>query len=161
MSVLEPVEQFVVPRSLVESTVEVLQEIGGRGFEAFVLWGGQFHESDNFRFTSAYCPEQQTSSGEEGLLVVVDGDALFRANRAFYERGEILAAQVHSHPTAAYHSSTDDEFPMMTLVGGLSAVVPDFASAGSAGTDSWAWYRLTAHREWVELDSDRMIRFAE
>ena len=57
--------------------------------------------------------------------------------------------QVHSHPTVAYHSKTDDTYPIATLVGSLSMVFPFF------GIDGWessgiAAYRL-GHEGWVEL----------
>ena len=42
----------------------------------------------------------------------------FRVNRTFYEQGLTLAGQVHSHPADAYHSDTDDAYPLMTLIGG-------------------------------------------
>jgi len=65
-------------------SLEPLQKAGGLGYEAFVLWGGRFDEGGKrFEFASAYFPEQTTSRGEEGLLVVVEGEALFRVNRAF------------------------------------------------------------------------------
>lgn len=38
-----------------------------------------------------------------------------------------LRAQIHSHPTAAYHSATDDAFPAVAIPGFLSIVVPNFA----------------------------------
>jgi hypothetical protein len=96
---------------------------------------------------------------DSGLLVVVDGEALFRVNRAFHVRGLILAVQVHSHPTDAYHSKTDDAYPMVTLVGGLSGVVPDFGDGGIDRLDDWAWYRLTGSGEWKPLDSGTSIHF--
>ena len=160
MSVLAAVDEFVVPLELVEQTLEPLQEAGSRGYEAFVLWGGTIADGGkSFEFASAFFPAQTTSRGEEGLLVVVDGDALFRANRAFYERGHVLAGQVHSHPADAYHSSTDDDFPLMTLVGGISAVVPNFGAAGSDGLEDWAWYRLVDTGEWVPVGSETRLRF--
>jgi hypothetical protein len=160
VSVLAGVAEFVVPLELVDQTLEPLQEAGGHGYEAFVLWGGTLaDDGTRLDFASAFFPAQTTSRGEEGLLVVVDGDALFRANRAFYERGHILAGQVHSHPTDAYHSSTDDDFPLMTLIGGLSAVVPAFGAAGRDGLAEWAWYRLVDIGEWVPVSSETHLRF--
>lgn len=160
MSVLAAVEEFVIPLDLVDQTLEPLRDAGSHGYEAFVLWGGQLaDDGKRVDFASAFFPAQTTSRGEEGLLVVVDGDALFRANRAFYERDHILAGQVHSHPTDAYHSSTDDEFPLMTLVGGLSAVVPDFGAAGRDGLHDWAWYRLVDTGRWAPLGDETRLRF--
>lgn len=156
---LTEVEEFVIPLELVRQTLEPLQEAGGHGYEAFVLWGGRLDgDGKRFEFVSAYFPEQ-TSRREEGLLVVVDGEALFRVNRSFYERGLILGGQVHSHPTDAYHSSTDDAYPLMTLMGGLSGVVPDFGEGGRERLDEWAWYRLAGAGQWAPVGHETRITF--
>jgi hypothetical protein len=155
---LAVVEEFVVPMDLVDQTLGPLQEAGQHGYEAFVLWGGRLEEQ-RFEFVSAYFPEQTTSRGEEGLLVYVEGEALFRVNRAFYEHGLILGGQVHSHPTAAYHSDTDDTYPLMTLIGGLSGVVPDFGDGGRDRIGEWAWYRLIGTGEWAPVGDETRITF--
>ena len=160
MTVMADVEEFIVPLEIVDQTIEPLQAAGERGYEAFVLWGGRFVEDDaRFDFEAAYFPEQSMSRGRSGLLVVVDGEALFRVNREFYARGLVLGGQVHSHPTDAYHSDTDDSYPLVTLVGGLSAVVPDFGSGGRERLNDWAWYRLIAAGEWGPLDTETRISF--
>ena len=38
-----------------------------------------------------------------------------------------LLAQIHSHPTHAFHSEMDDEYAIATALGAFSLVVPDFA----------------------------------
>jgi hypothetical protein len=154
------VEEFVVPLALVDQTLEPLQEAGRHGYEAFVLWGGRFGDDErHFEFVSAYFPEQTTSRSEEGLLVYVDGAALFNVNRAFYERGLILGGQIHSHPSSAYHSDTDDAYPLMTLIGGLSGVVPDFGDGGRDRLDDWAWYRLVGPHDWAPVGDETRITF--
>jgi hypothetical protein len=68
--------------------------------------------------------------------------------------------QVHSHPTEAYHSETDDTYPIVTVRGGLSLVVPDFGRAGLLG-DGVACYRL-GFSGWDELsfeEAKRIIQF--
>jgi hypothetical protein len=157
---LAAVEEFVVPLELVDQTLEPLQEAGRQGYEAFVLWGGRLLGANRrFKFVSSYFPTQTTSQGKEGLLVVVDGEALFRVNRAFYKHGLTLAGQVHSHPTDAYHSDTDDAYPLMTLIGGISGVVPDFGKGGRARLDEWAWYRLVRQGEWAPIGGETRITF--
>lgn len=59
-----------------------------------------------------------------------------------YDNGQRLGAQVHSHPTRAYHSDTDDAYPIATQRGALS-LVPHFATDGIRGRGV-ATYRLTA-----------------
>jgi hypothetical protein len=156
---LADVREFIVPLELVDQTLEPLQEAGLKGYEAFVLWGGLLFEDVRFEFVSAYVPAQTTSRGEEGLMVYVDGEALFRVNRAFYESGLVLGGQVHSHPTDAYHSATDDAYPLVTLVGALSAVVPDFGDGGRRRLDEWAWYRLVSVGEWAPVSNETEIVF--
>jgi hypothetical protein len=156
---LAEVEEFVIPLDLIDQTLEPLQKAGRKGYEAFVLWGGRLDGPKRFEFVSAYFPEQTTSRGEDGLLVVVEGEALFRVNRAFYGEGLTLAGQVHSHPTDAYHSDTDDAYPLMTLTGGLSGVVPDFGDGGRDRLDEWAWYRLIGHNEWAPAGDGTRITF--
>jgi len=156
---LEGVREFIVPLQLLDQVLEALQEAGRHGYEAFILLGGHLVGEKRFEFLSVYLPEQKTSRGAEGLLIVVDGDALFRANRAFYRRGQILGAQIHSHPASAYHSSTDDTYPLVTLLGGLSGVVPDFGEGGRARLDYWAWYRLVGVGQWAPIGDETRITF--
>lgn len=153
---------FTIPRSLLEATVTALAEAGRRGEEAFVVWGAIVTDDRaEVRFRSGLVPVQQAHKTPSGLLVTVGGTALFGVNRTLYERGEVLAAQVHAHPTDAYHSDTDDCFSLVTLIGGLSIVIPDFAAAGSAGLRGWAWYRLTGPGEWAELTRADRVRIID
>lgn len=143
---------FTIPRPLLKATVDVLAQAGRRGQEAFVVWGGLVRQGGvEVAFRSGLVPAQQAHQTHDGLLVTVEGSALFAVNRTLYSKGEILAAQVHSHPTDAYHSDTDDCFPLVTLTGALSVVVPDFGVAGLDDIRAWAWYRLTGAAQWDEL----------
>lgn len=149
---LTEVTEVTIADEVLDQTLEFLANAGKRSHEAFVVWGG-IVDGPLLRFTSSYAPAQTAHETPHGLLVTVDGDALFRMNKAFYERGEIAAGQVHTHPTEAYHSDTDDHFPLVTLRGAISLVVPDFAQRGRASADRWAWYRLVDHAEWEPLPS--------
>ena len=66
-----------------------------------------------------------------------------------FENDLRLIAQVHTHPTEAYHSETDDAFPIVTTEGALSLVIPNFAN-GPANLTQYACYRLR-RGHWVEL----------
>jgi hypothetical protein len=154
---LSTVTNFTIPVDLIEKTLAPLREAGSCGFEAFVFWGGRMIATHSFEFVAAYVPEQRTSRTDDGLLVVVKGEALFRVNRAFYQKGLTLGAQVHSHPTDAYHSETDDECAMVTLAGGLSGVVPDFGEGGLDDFGRWAWYRLSDSGKWDEMRDETVL----
>ena len=49
-------------------------------------------------------------------------------------------AQVHSHPREAYHSDTDSAYPVATLDGSLSIVLPYFGRGG------WESREIAAYR---------------
>jgi hypothetical protein len=96
-------------------------------------------------------PAQNSYQLESGLLYSVPGEELFRINKLLYEHQLTLIAQVHSHPGAAYHSDTDDAYPIVTVQGGLSIVVPNFGH-DAFDLDDWAVYRLSDKNEWKLLE---------
>jgi hypothetical protein len=143
---LDSVEQFVVSQRVVAFTEESLREAGDQGFERFVIWTGTL-DQQRFVVRHAHVPPQTARKTRQGLSVHVHGEALHKLNVWLYENQQLLGAQVHAHPTDAFHSDTDDSFPIVTTLGGLSLVVPDFCRAGLlAGA---AAFRLRSDG-WVE-----------
>jgi hypothetical protein len=145
---LEAIKTFEVPRSVVTQTELSLQGAGEEGYELFVLWSGVI-EADKFRIRTAHVPKQTSYQTEDGLLVRVEGPALHKLNVWLFENKELVGIQVHAHPGEAYHSQTDDTFPIMTVLGGLSIVAANFARNGLLNADAGA-YRL-ARRRWVPI----------
>jgi hypothetical protein len=145
---LEAIRSFVVPRSIVFESESSLQAAGNEGYELFVLWSG-VAEADTFGIRTAHVPKQTSYQTEDGLLVRVDGPALHELNMWLFENHEMLGVQVHAHPSDAYHSQTDDAFPIMTTLGGLSIVAADFALDGLMNSHTAA-YRL-AKRGWERI----------
>jgi hypothetical protein len=155
VSTLQSIRHFHIPQHLVDETGRALRRAGQDGYELFVLWTGVV-SGDTFDVCTCHVPRQTSRKTRRGLLVRVDGQALHELNVWLYEHGQVLAAQVHAHPTDAYHSDTDDEFPIVTSLGGLSLVVADFARDGVLTSQSAA-YRLSCHG-WqpVGLDTIRV-----
>jgi hypothetical protein len=48
-----------------------------------------------------------------------------------------VKAQVHTHPGEAFHSTTDDTWPIVSQVGFLSIVIPDFAKGEVSLANAW------------------------
>jgi len=144
----EQVRAFHIPAHLIEASEKPLREAGRAGYERFVLWSGTIN-NDAFQVRSIHVPSQTAYKLESGLCVRVGGDELHRLNRWLFEQGEVLGVQVHTHPTEAYHSDTDDTYPIVTQVGTLSIVVPDFCRRGLF-TRGTATYRLR-NGGWREL----------
>jgi len=146
--------QVVVPVSLADFANEHLRRVGRDGYEGFALWAG-VREEEVFHVTECIIPAQSGLRYENGVCVRVEGDELFRLSVHLFEAGLQLVAQLHSHPGSAYHSDTDDTFPIATTAGAFSLVVPDFACAPFA-LDRCAVYRLIPGDGWVELCGDEL-----
>lgn len=143
------IEVVVVPQLVIQDGHQFLRAAGATGREGLVLWIGQ-KNGETFSVTELVIPEQRGIRTNDGVCVIIEGNALARLNADLYRRQLQLIAQVHSHPRAAYHSSTDDEYAIATKVGCLSLVVPNFATL-SFSLAECAAYRLSADGEWVEL----------
>ena len=144
---LEAVTRFRVSREVVAKTERELRHAGRHGHELFVLWSGLI-ESGCFVVRTPHVPKQTSYKLRTGLCVRVEGEALHKLNTWLYKHEEMLGVQVHAHPTDAYHSDTDDAYPIVTAVGGVSIVAADFCRDGLIASTS-AIYRLTGG-SWVE-----------
>jgi hypothetical protein len=149
MSDLLDVREVRVPRELADAARDHLRAAGAEGWEAFVLWAGRA-AGERFDVLTTLVPKQTAHRTASGLLVEVGEDELFRINIWLYENRMQLIAQLHAHPGEAYHSGTDDAYPIMAQVGGLSLVLPDFAIRPFDVRDLAA-YRLYPGRGWVRV----------
>src|SRR5262249_18421679 len=136
---------------IVKETEKTLRRAGAEGYEAFVLWSGR-QNGRLFNIQTIHVPKQNSYRLDSGLCVRVDGDELHRLNVWLYEAGEILAVQVHAHPDDAYHSDTDDTYPIVATLGGLSIVAAEFCRTGLF-TSSTAIYRLQRDG-WTKQNAD-------
>jgi proteasome lid subunit RPN8/RPN11 len=134
------------PRAVIDATQGHLRASGRRGLEGMALWAGHI-EGDQFLVREAIIPLQQGHRTEHGLAVSVPGEELHRINMYLHRQGLRLVAQIHSHPTEAYHSDTDDRFAIATALGCLSIVIPDFA-VRPFSLDDCAAYRLSKRPWW-------------
>ena len=145
---LRGVRRFRIKASAIHETVEAIRSAGKDGYELFVIWSGT-RDGDVFTVAKVHIPDQVSYKLDGGLCVRIDGTELHRLNVWLYETQQIIGVQVHSHPTDAYHSETDDNYPIATLDGSLSIVLPFF------GRDGWESSNIAAYRlgrnGWVEL----------
>jgi hypothetical protein len=139
---LSRVRNIAVPDQLLAETESALRGAGRREHELFVLWSGHL-DGKVFRVRTSHVPEQFSYRTIDGCGVRVEAEALHRLNVWLFEHAELLGVQVHSHPTEAYHSLTDDAYPIVTTEGGLSIVVADFCRDGLQAPTTAA-YQLVA-----------------
>lgn len=63
-----------------------------------------------------------------------------------------VKAQVHTHPGEAFHSATDNKWPIVSQEGFLSIVIPDFATGEISLGNAWIG-RLGEDGIWCRLES--------
>lgn len=140
MNDFEVITRVVFPDSLLLQAYQHFRVRGELGCEGVALWVGRaagtvFHVSD------IVIPAQSGINSDEGLAYVVETQALHRLNVWLHKEDLRMIAQIHSHPGEAYHSETDDLFPIVTTAGGFSLVVPYFGR-GLPSLSQCAAYRL-------------------
>lgn len=127
----------------------MMRSHGQEGAELFIALTATADDEDrSISFRRALVPEQTCYQTPDGLIVKIDGEAIFALNRDVYAHGEILAGQIHAHPDQAYHSLADDALALIRLPGGLSIVVPHFAS-GPLRPRRWSVHQLRRNGAWA------------
>lgn len=147
---------YQVSSKVVKETKEYLRLSSRIQTELVILWSGVV--KDGFAYVrSAWLPKQYASPG----FFAIPGDELFELNKTIYEIGEQIVAQVHTHPTLAFHSETDSEFAITAMEGGLSIVIPDFGDESLESLSKCAYFRFMSGH-WNKLSQSevkRLVRF--
>lgn len=156
---LTQVTSVQVHKSVAETTHAALAAAGRRGLEGIALWAGVQVGAD-FHVREAIVPQQQGIRSDHGLAVTVAAPELQRINLHLYRSELRLLAQIHSHPSRAFHSEMDDEYAITTALGSFSIVVPDFAvhpfSIAQCATYRLSprpWWKLGSRPYWASLSS--------
>lgn len=145
---------LVVPTSIVDETITILQTAGRASVEQMVLWLGRRHGSE-VEVLEALRPTQRVTRlsiqiPARGMAEIFDR---IRATRL------VVAAQVHAHPAEAFHSHADDHLAVIRHEGALSLVLPDFAfntSVKSFKRDVAA-FSLSALNTWQPVDITKTL----
>ena len=157
----QDIKKIKLPMACIETAYEHIRKVGNQRLEGVVLFAGNYNSVEKvFHVLETIVPKQVSVNIDQGLLYAVDGDELHRINVHLHLTKQTLVAQLHSHPSKAYHSSTDDAFPIITKVGGLSVVVPDFGME-EFSLDNWAVYRLNANGSWEEVGPTKVKNIIE
>lgn len=153
MTELADITELRVPVQVIMDGYEFMRSAGRLRLEGMVLWAGKQRDRI-FTVTELIVPKQQGLSTADGVCAIVEADELARLNMHLYRNSLELVAQVHTHPTEAYHSLTDDEYAIATTIGCFSIVVPNFAVVNYALAQC-AVYRLDFGGEWLEVDESQ------
>jgi len=145
---------LIVPKSIVEETLQYLLRGGERNCETVVLWLGR-RGGPAEPVEQVYRPDQEVDVDyfripSEAVRTLMGH---LRLNRL-----QVLC-QVHSHPGEAFHSKADDKWAIVRHVGALSLVVPYFARRTTLPTffEDTATYKLDQEDRWIEVPTEQVL----
>jgi len=105
---------------VVEATLRVFRECGQGECECVAYWVSD--HSSNIVDGVVHPVHERSAFGYE-----VNAAWLTEFWKELAVAKRSIKAQVHTHPASAFHSSSDDKWPIVSQPGFLSIVIPDFA----------------------------------
>ena len=126
-----PPRPLRVPRPILARTFDQLRRCGEYRNECQVLWVGPWATPDVV--THMVHPRHNAHRGG----FVLDNAWLNDFWLELADKKDGIRAQVHTHPRDAFHSETDDNWPIVRLEGFLSLVIPNFAAGPVSFEDSY------------------------
>jgi len=131
-------------------TFEMLRECGQGRRECQVLW---LSDQNQPSLVSRVMHPSHIQSGDGFEL---DSTWLTEFLFSLKRTNECVVAQVHTHPGRAFHSATDDAWPIMRTAGFFSLVIPQFALGPSTLLGSFL-AQIGSRGEWRELSAIESI----
>ena len=142
---------FQLPRSILEETFAHFRRCGDGRRECQTLWVGPWDTPQVI--TKAVHPKHDAHAGG----FVLDSGWLNEFLFALAEHNLGIRIQVHTHPHEAFHSRTDDRFPIVHTPGFLSLVIPNFA-LGPIGFEAAYLTEIQKSGGWREVSiKERLV----
>jgi hypothetical protein len=129
--------RFLLTTDTMRKTQAFMRRAGRAHREGWVLWAGAMRDERNFVVTRPIFPKQEASA----VHVIVERDEIERIDAELEATREVIGVQLHTHPKDAFHTTVDAENPIITKLGALSVVVPEYAKAALANLSHCAVYR--------------------
>lgn len=136
--------RYRVPEAVLRDTFAVLRRCGGGWRECQVLWTAPWANPDTV--TTVIHPLHRA----HGDGFELDGAWLTTFWQHLVAEGHGVRVQVHTHPGRAFHSATDDAWPIVHTPGFLSLVIPRFA-LGTPGLDGAYLVEVGPDGRWREV----------
>jgi hypothetical protein len=142
---------YHLPRRMIDETFATFRSCGANRRECQLYWLSPW--ADPLSLTEVAHPRHKSSA--YALSIESDWINAFWLDLA--DRGMGVRIQVHIHPFEAFHSETDDAFPLLSDVGFLSLVIPNFAM-GPAGFQDAYLTEIQPDGRWQQVDINSRIR---
>lgn len=142
---------YRLPRRIVEQTFNQFRRCGEGRRECQALWLSSWDSPDVI--TAVVHPKHEAHVGG----FVLDDNWLSRFWLRLAKENLGVRIQVHTHPGEAFHSPTDDEYPLIHTPGFLSLVIPNFALGPVGFQDSYLT-EIQLDGTWRQVSvSDRIL----
>jgi hypothetical protein len=142
---------YRLPRSILDLTFTHFRDCGRGRRECQVLWISPWDAANTI--TEVVHPEHEAHVGGFVLDNRWLNDFWFR----LAQESSGVRVQVHTHPREAFHSPTDDAFPIIHTVGFLSLVIPNLA-LGPVGFDDAFLTEIQESGVWREVPiAERLV----
>jgi hypothetical protein len=151
------VTRYRVSRAVVAESVHALRDISAGVKESVVLWQGRVVEPGTADVRALVIPRQVAGA----LHFIVPLEERLRLIEVVSAAGDIILAQLHTHPHEAFHSAADDRLAVPQHVGGISIVVPDWGRNWDGDLRGTAIFRCLGGGQWEEISVRAATRLFE
>jgi hypothetical protein len=134
-----------VAEGLLNETFRTLRECGRAECECAVFWTGPSNEP--IADALEHPLHKRSPFGYE-----VESNWLTQLWKRLAKSRRSVKVQIHTHPAEAFHSASDDQWPIVAQAGFVSIVIPDFAAGEPTLHRAWVG-RLDADGKWRRLPS--------
>jgi hypothetical protein len=135
---------YELRHGLLSHTQQLLRERSRTRSEAYTVWVGEIAQKRAV-VRDAWPVE---ANADARHAAVAYKEVLELASRVAAQKWYVLA-QLHTHGGRAFHSATDDAYPISSQKGFISIVVPNFGE-GAPG-EGWAYYEHEGGGRWRAL----------
>jgi hypothetical protein len=152
------VSRYLIPFEVVSTTQTYLKELGSKYAEGIAYWTGLFKDSEAI-IRSAIFPSDYASGLEGGFgFSSVNLETAFKVANEIHRRKEFLLIQLHTHPSEAFHSFTDNNYPISHRIGFVSIVIPHFARFPMEDRNTWKAYEYKGIGKWHSLGKREIMK---
>jgi hypothetical protein len=113
---------YRLPRRMIDETFATFRSCGAGERECKLYWASFWDGPP--RLSEVIHPRHRSNR----YGVTLDSDWINALWLDLASRGSGVRVQVHTHPGEAFHSETDDAYPLIHEAGFLSLVIPNFAT---------------------------------
>lgn len=112
---------YKLPRRMIEETFATFRSCGENLRECQLYWLSRWEDPSHLMEVT------HPSHVSSAYALAIESSWISAFWDDLSRRGLGVRVQVHTHPAEAFHSPTDDRYPLLGHEGFLSLVIPDFA----------------------------------